>query len=204
MAQITYGLRAILARPAIYNIQQHLVGANQMRREIVEHYLRPWPGANLLDIGCGTGAILPHLPAVHYVGLDLSEDYVAIARAAYGSRATFRACSASQFEQQFDSRFDLILACGLLHHLEDEEAISLVAQARRLLAPNGRFVTVDGSWARGQSWFARLLLSYDRGRNVRDPDGYYRLARHSFEHVKIDIRHDVLWIPSTLCFLECS
>ena len=100
--------------------------------------------------------------------------------------------------------FDLILACGLLHHLDDEPATALLADARKLMAANGRLVTVDGSWVKGQSLIAKFLLSRDRGRNIRSPEAYAALARQSFGHVKADIRHDLLRIPFTLCVLECS
>jgi SAM-dependent methyltransferase len=47
--------------------------------------LRPRPGDHVLDVGCGTGANLPHLVAAvgasgHVTGIDLSEAMVAHAR----------------------------------------------------------------------------------------------------------------------------
>ena len=59
MTQLSHGVRALRAQPAIiYDAFRSLVGANRMRREIVHTYLRPWTGARVLDIGCGTAAIL--------------------------------------------------------------------------------------------------------------------------------------------------
>jgi SAM-dependent methyltransferase len=204
MAQVTQGVRAVLANSAIYNLFQSIVGAKSMQREIVHTYLRPWAGARLLDIGCGTGAILDHVSDVTYVGLDLSKNYIDTAQARYGGRATFYACDAAELATRVDSSFDLILACGLLHHLDDGPAKTLLADARKLMTTSGRLVTVDGSWVAGQSPIARFLLSRDRGRNIRPPEAYAALARESFRHVKVSVRHDVLRVPFTLCFLECS
>jgi SAM-dependent methyltransferase len=204
MAQISAGVRAILGSPMVYDVLQSIVGASRMRRELVERHLRPWTDAAFLDIGCGTGAILDHMPAIHYLGLDTSDGYVAAAQARYGTRATFIACDAVEAIKRIDTRFDLILASGLLHHLDDTPAVELFAHARRLLAPRGRLVTVDGCWQAGQSMVARFLLSHDRGQNVRDVDGYRRLARTSFEDVQAEIRDDILRVPFTLCFLDCQ
>jgi SAM-dependent methyltransferase len=204
MVQVNSGLRSILSNSAIYNLLQQLVGADLLRREIVRTYLRPWPGARVLDLGCGTAAILDHMPDVRYVGLDLSENYISKARARYSNRATLHTCDAAELANRIDERFDLILACGLLHHLDDVAARTLFADARRLLAGNGRLLTVDGCWVGGQSTVAKLLLALDRGRNVRSPDSYAALARHSFDHVQIHVRHDVTWIPTTVCVMDCS
>ena len=51
---------------------------------------------------------------------------------------------------------------------------------------------------------ARLLISWDRGQNVRAPDEYQRLAEASFGRVKCDVRRDLLRIPYTHCVLECE
>jgi SAM-dependent methyltransferase len=204
MTQLNHGVRALLAQPAIYDAFQSLVGANRMRWEIVHTYLRPWTGARVLDIGCGTAAILDYMPRVTYVGLDLSKQYIEMAQARYGDRATFYACDVGELATHIHERFDLILASGLLHHLDDGPAKILFADARSLIAPSGRLVTIDGSWVQGQSSIGRFLLSLDRGRNVRSPEAYASLSRHSFSQVKVQVRHDLLRIPFTLCFLECS
>jgi SAM-dependent methyltransferase len=204
MAQVNRGVRSVLSHAAIYSLWQGMVGANRMQREIVHTYLRPWPGARVLDIGCGPAAVLDHMSGISYVGLDLSKNYIEMAQTRYGDRATFYACDAAQLASRVNETFDLILACGLLHHLDDEPAKSLLADARKLMASGGRLVTVDGAWVKGQSPIAKFLLSWDRGRNIRSPEAYSALARQSFGRVTADVRHDILHIPSTLCFLECS
>jgi SAM-dependent methyltransferase len=204
VAQVNYGVRAVLAHSAIYTLFQGMVGANRMQREIVRTYLRPSTGARVLDIGCGPATILDYMSGISYVGLDLSQDYIDMARMRYGDRATFYACDAAELATRIDESFDLILACGLLHHLDDEPASTLLADARKLLKANGRLITVDGSWVKGQSLIAKILLSWDRGRNIRSPEAYGALARQSFGHVQADIRHDVLRIPFTVCVLECA
>ena len=74
MSQRTTGLRAALSSAAVYQAPQDLPGGRRFQRRLVDEYVRPAPGTRLLDIGCGTGAILEHVPAgVAYHGFDLSE-----------------------------------------------------------------------------------------------------------------------------------
>ena len=97
MVQVNHGVRAVLAHPAIYNLFQSMVGANRMQREIVHTYLRPWTGARVLDIGCGTATVLDYMSGITYVGLDLSKNYIDMAQARYGDRATFYACDVASW-----------------------------------------------------------------------------------------------------------
>jgi SAM-dependent methyltransferase len=205
MAQVNTGVRAILANPTIYGLFQSMVGANRMHREIVHTYLRPWEGVRVLDIGCGIATILDYMPrAITYVGVDVSKQYVDLAQARYGERATFYACDVGELATRINESFDLMIVCGLLHHLDDEPAKTLLADVRKLMTSSGRLITVDGSWVQGQSPIAKFLLSQDRGSNIRSPEAYSALARLSFSHVKVHVRHDLLRVPFTFCFLECS
>ena len=47
--------------------------------------LRPWTGADILDIGCGTGFHLPRFAreAAHVVGVEPHAELVAVGAAAY-------------------------------------------------------------------------------------------------------------------------
>jgi SAM-dependent methyltransferase len=100
--------------------------------------------------------------------------------------------------------FDLAIAFGVLHHLDDAQADHLFAEARRLLRRNGRLVTYDGCWVEGQSRIARWLISMDRGQAVRAPRDLERLATPHFSEIRREIRHDFLRIPYTHVVLECS
>lgn len=204
MAQITTGFRAILGHPQVYNFSQWLVGSTKLRDEMVRTYIRPHAGMRILDLGCGPGNLILHLPAVEYVGIDLSEDYIRQATRRFGKRATFHVGHAERAAWVADERFDVVLAVGLLHHLNDVDATPLMTVARAALRGGGRVLTVDPCFAAGQSGFARWLASKDRGQNVRTERGYRDLAERHFTHVKSTVRHDMYRIPYTHCVLECS
>ena len=76
MAQVTYGVRAILSYPLIYSAFQSLTGAHQGRKSFISDFVKPMAGMSILDIGCGPAEILDYLPAVDYWGFDISEEYI--------------------------------------------------------------------------------------------------------------------------------
>ena len=206
MAQKTDGLHAILSAPAIYDFLQSAVGAGRSRRRLVRDHIRAKPGDVLLDIGCGTGELLPFLPeGIHYHGFDLSQAYIDAARKRYPDRGTFECMDIADYRPPAGSpAADIVLSIGVLHHLDDDIATKLLRAAHDRLRPGGRFVSIDGTLVPGQSAIARKLVLQDRGQNIRTPEAYASLARKVFEVAEPHIRMDMLRIPYTHCILECT
>lgn len=197
------GVRTILARPSVYELWSSLVGARNGRSTLVREYARPVEGARVLDLGCGPGELVRHLGEVDYVGVDMSEEYIAAAKRLFGKQGDFRIGDATRLDASLED-FDLVLAFGVLHHLSDGEAESLLRGAARALGKGGRFVSVDPTFVPRQSRAARFLVSKDRGEHVRVPDAYEALAARVFANVRRAVRTDLLRIPYTHCVLECD
>jgi SAM-dependent methyltransferase len=204
VSERTTGLTRVLARAGAYELLQVLVGSNRSHRRFVAEHVRPGPSARLLDVGCGPGHILRALPAdVRYVGVDASADYIAAGRRDWGERAEFHCARADQVDFG-DRRFDVVLAMGLLHHLDDGECAALFDLARGSLDAGGRLVTIDPAYAPGQARAARWLIGRDRGEHMRDTAGYRQLAGASFARVDAVTRDDLLRVPYTHAVLECG
>jgi SAM-dependent methyltransferase len=197
-----FDLRSALAIAPVYRRFQQLVCGNHYAR-FVHEYLRPAAGQRILDIGCGPAAILSHLPDVEYTGVDLSPTYIESARRRYGDRGQFHCRHVYEASLGDLGTFDLVIAHGILHHLDDADALHLFKLAGSALRREGRLVTLDGCFVEGQSPAARRLLAMDRGRFVRDKRGYLQLAQKYFAHVSVDIRHDLIRIPYTHIILQC-
>jgi len=164
MAQVTSGFRAIFSDPGVYNMAQRMVGAERARRILVRNFFPDMTGKRMLDIGCGTAEILRHLPeSMDYVGFDVSEEYIAEAERRFAARGSFRAERVREARLEDMPPFDVVLAFGLLHHLDDDEVVALFRLASSALKSGGRLITVDPVYISGQNPVARWIISKDRG-----------------------------------------
>jgi SAM-dependent methyltransferase len=203
MAQITDGVRALLSHPLIYSSFQALMGPRSIRRNFVADFVKPEPGMSVLDIGCGPADILDYLPAVDYRGFDISDAYIQHAQKRFGSRGRFACKLLEAGDLAALPKFDVVLALGLIHHLDDAEAIAMMRLAVAALKPGGRLITIDPVLDAKQNLIARFLVRRDRGQNVRDKIGYESLASELFSSLRIEVRHQA-WIPYTHCMMECT
>lgn len=206
MSQKTDGLHAVLSHPAVYDLLQNLLGARRSRARLIQDHIRPRQGDHVLDIGCGTGELFSQLPAgLRYIGFDLSQAYIEAARKRFGDRARFECMDVADYEvgQELQQKADLVLAIGILHHLDDARARSLMRTAHAALKPGGRFISLDGAYVDGQSAIAHGLISRDRGQNIRTPSAYQALAEAEFGRVKGQVRSDMLFVPYTHYIMEC-
>ncbi len=196
-------IRPILNRPFFYEFYHHLIGADYRSRVLVSDYIRPKPGDRILDIGCGPGNMLPFLPQGEYLGVDANASYIESAKQRYSDRGEFVCERVSHHSVQQFGAFDVVLALGLVHHLDDNEARDLFRLGHTALKPGGRMITNDGCYMPKQSAAKRYLLSRDRGEYVRTQEEYERLAQSWFQEVRSHIREDVLRIPYTHLIMEC-
>ena len=182
----------------MYERLQRLLGARAARQRFVEEFLRSAPGARLLDIGCGTASLLDHLAAdIEYVGYDLNPSYIAAAERRYGNRGRFF-CARLGEERPLPIKegcFDLVVAKAILHHLSDADAGRLIRDAIGHLRQGGYLVTSDPVFHPGQSRIARFLISRDRGRRVRTPEGYRALVAAHFSEIEERLVTDLLAVP---------
>jgi SAM-dependent methyltransferase len=203
MTQTTTGLRSILGHPRVYTLFQRLMGAHSGWQRLVGQYVKAKEGDALLDVGCGPGDLLGYLPAVRYWGFDISEAYIEQARRTHGGRGEFRCKLLTMDDLRELPAFDVVVASGVLHHMDDGVAEEFLQIAHAALRTNGRLVTVDPCLVPGQNPVARFLIERDRGQNVRDERGYGDLARTVFETVATQTRHKA-WVPYTHCYMECT
>src|SRR5262249_10224617 len=101
-------------------------------------------------------------------------------------------------------QFDIVLATGILHHLDETEADQLFKSARAQTKESGRLVTYDPVILPRQRRTARFLMSWDRGRSIRTVEGYRTLASRHFRSVESAVMSDSLRIPYDHCVMTCS
>ena len=193
----------LLKFPPVYRLWSTLVRGGRSRKRFVD-MLHIQPGSRLLDIGCGPAEILSSLPEVEYVGFDANPKYIHAAQKKHGKKGKFYCQTVDEENLSTHSSFDVVLAIGILHHLDDSEAKKLFHIAFQALKPQGRLITLDGVYEKGQSAIARYLISKDRGKHVRDKAGYMNIASQVFFEIDATIKTDLLFIPYTHLLMECK
>jgi len=202
--ETTTGVRRILSFPAAYETYDALVGTRAVRRAFAREYIRAAPGAHVLDLGCGPGTMLEHLPDVRYTGIDLNETYIRTARQRHQGRGTFVVGDVTAVDFGPDESLDVVVAFGFLHHVSDATALEVMPRIKSVLKPEGRFVSLDPCFVRNQNVVARCLHRMDRGNHVRDVAGYLRLVSPVFGEVAHHVDHDLHVLPSTTLLMRCS
>jgi SAM-dependent methyltransferase len=198
-------LKNILQISHVYRYFTELIGGMKVRKFWIEKYVRPWEGARLLDIGCGPADILEFLPNVQYVGFDMNPRYISAAQKRWGFRGTFVHQSVESISSMDTFvNFDLVTAFGVLHHLDDQQALGLISLAYRVLKSGGKFITLDGCFRDSISTMARFLLKHDRGRFIRRESEYLELVYKKFDCLKVSYDIGPLRVPYSAVVLECE
>lgn len=193
--------RALLAHPFLYEVVQRALGAPAVRRRLARDFFRVPAGSRVLDLGCGPGTAVDMFPPdVHYTGIDISAAYIEAAKAAHSSTGRHEFILADVTTDSFSPamfpyRFDLITCVGVLHHLPDQGVRTLLGHVRELLAPEGRFFSMDPVRLTPQRRIARFLVDRDRGEHVRDPAAYQALVTAFLPSAQFEVRHDQLTVP---------
>ena len=196
-------LKKILDIPILYLTYKTIIGGQRATSIYVNEYVRPKNRDRVLDVGCGPAETVEYFSDVYYVGFDSNPDYIELAKNRFGNQGHFFCRGLDKINlKEFDA-FDLVLAAGVLHHLDDSEVLSLLELAYVALKDGGRLVTYDGCYISGQSKIAKFFISQDRGRFVRTKEEYYNLASQIFSNVKQELREDLLRIPYTHLIMEC-
>jgi SAM-dependent methyltransferase len=168
----------VLGLPFVYTrIRPLVVGGVDMSASYEN--LSVGPDDVVVDVGCGPGEALKYLRAFRSLhGFDTDPVAISFARkvSAGRSNVTFedRAVTAEDLGRIAPTR---VMMNGLLHHLSDAEAVDLL-RACAVVPSVRRIATLDVIYLPGETlsnFFARL----DRGKFVRDRDGYLALAERA-------------------------
>ena len=155
-------LRRVVGDPRVYDALQRLCGLEHTRRRL-RPLLADTAGRVVLDVGAGTGLVVPLLPrSARYVWLDNDPDKLRGIRPAHGHLRGILG-DATQLGLR-DGSVDVALCLAMSHHLADEQLTAMLAELARVV--RDRLVFLDAVVVPG-SVRSRLLWAIDRGRHPR-------------------------------------
>jgi tRNA (cmo5U34)-methyltransferase len=105
----------------------------------------------VLDIGCGygdvTGEIIKLSPLASVCMVDFSEEMLRLAKERFGNNNRVKIIKHDLNNGLPDrlepSKFDAVVSCYALHHVEHENKVGLYTQIRRVLDEGGLFINGD-------------------------------------------------------------
>ncbi|WRH63280.1 MAG: class I SAM-dependent methyltransferase [Fuscovulum sp.] len=178
MAERTKGLHWIVTVPALYTRIQSGLAGPQAKERIAHELFSGLENKRVVEIGCGPGLWSTNLQhAGSYVGVDRNERHIAAANSRFGTPHTTFLCGdlADAGVIAAIGACDAVVAIGILHHLDDAVAKSVLAQSAALLRPNGVFIGLEPVYHDHQNPVARLLKWLDSGKDIRREEGYRSL-----------------------------
>lgn len=195
------GLHGLLGNSRVYAFVQNGLVRMATWDRVQQQFLAELrtPGTRVIDIGCGPAKFLsnyPWFPQEHYTGFDPSDAYIQTARVNYPA-ASLHVGTTASIGDAVDGTFDVAMAFGVLHHVTDDEAIDIARFARRHLRPGGLFLTMDPVLIPRQNPIARVLAKADRGKHVREMQGYLRAVATAFgaDSVESQVMSGLLRVP---------
>ena len=136
----------------LYNPANPLSHSFIVRRRKTVELLGDLEGETVLDVGCGTGALVELLASknVSYQGVDIASKMVEVARqriSEAGLSGRFEVRQADVTALPFpDGHFGAVVGMGLLEYFDDPRPV--IREARRVAKPGGRLVfTIPRKWS---------------------------------------------------------
>ena len=156
----------------------------------------------VLDFGCGPGDLADRFLEADYLGIDPLLRCVKVAQAKVEKLKIKGKVKLGDHNSLLDlepESFDLIIAIGVLHHMDDAAAQTFVQNASRLLTPKtGQLVTLDPCIFEEQSFASRFMVKRDRGRFVRHEIEYKKLLEVDYNQISSQQYSKILRMPYDL------
>lgn len=165
--------------PVIYDLQLNFFNGNHF--EVLKEELKDIPQDTIFEIGCGTAPILKIFKPKKYVGIDIEEKFINLARKIHKEK-NYIFLSGDGRNVEIKDSFDIVLFSHTTHHLTDLEIIQLL---ERIKKNNFKHLVIyDG---RPTGILAPLLLKMDYGAaKFRDVEDFIPLVNKEYkiDHIK--------------------
>jgi len=165
----------------LYKLFQFAVISNANKARICDEVLKPVGVKSVLDFGCGIGYHSEDFRDSEYLGIEPLSGCVDVANKMYKkSNRSFIVGDHETLKSIPDSSFELVIAIGVLHHIDNRVFSQFIEETYRILKPGGRLTTFDPVFHADQTKLSRWVVSRDRGIWVRSVDDYIQPIKKVF------------------------
>jgi len=150
----------LLEHQFFYRCRQFLVDKNET--ESINRITADFSGLRIAEIGCGPGTnVRMFRNARSYLGLDMNPGYLAKAQELY-PQFDFIARDAVTYEPT--DQYDVVYIDSLLHHLDDNQVITLLSGITRwLISPESTVIITEPMIAGPDELYHYAFMKIDRG-----------------------------------------
>ncbi len=169
----------------IYDFWQKRISKSYyVLKQILSKHLKVDDNDLILDYGCGTGKYCLFFKPTNYLGVDIDEKNVKIAK------KNFKNYTFSQIKpdnlQFSNKKFDFILVVGVLHHISDNDLIPILENFNRIIKPDGRIMVIEPILSTTSTRINKWMKFVDRGKYIRYEKDLLNLFNKNFEVKELD------------------
>ncbi|MFZ5987868.1 MAG: class I SAM-dependent methyltransferase [Bacillota bacterium] len=152
----------------------------------------------ILDFGSGVGSISYMFDPHGYLGVDCDLGRVEYARE-LNPDYNFDVLAGRDIPVE-DSSMDYIVIVSVLHHIPTEDLRKYIEEFGRILKPSGSVVAIEPCIFKNCYFCNFIMNKFDKGKYIRDEEGYLDLFKNSDFKVMIHQRFNQMFLYNKLFF----
>lgn len=156
--------------PRLWLMAQKLIGGTHDKASLIlRHYSNQ---RRVLEVGCSVGNIsdfFRDFEGIEYTGIDVDASAIDVARRRFSAHENFRFETMPVEElSRLGDKYDFVVIAGVLHHVDDRSAISIVEHSWTLTAAGGVLIASEPEALReNDSRIFRLFYQIEEGQFLR-------------------------------------
>jgi SAM-dependent methyltransferase len=178
----------LLELPFVFNLSQLPFSGQKFARILMHNDLKAIRA--VLDVGCGPGTNAPRFAHAKYLGIDINDRYIQLARKRY--HRDFLVADVTTSDAIPAGSYDFILVNSFLHHIDTPDAQRVLSRASEFLTPDGHLHSVELVLPE-KTGIPRWLAVHDRGKFPR--------SLSTWREIFTDRLETVIFEPFAICHL---
>jgi SAM-dependent methyltransferase len=177
----------LLEHPFVFNLSQLPFNRQKFARILAHNDLKQVRA--VLDVGCGPGTNAPRFAHAQYLGIDINDRYIRLARRRY--RRDFLVADVTTSEAIPAGSYDFILVNSFLHHIDTPDAHRVLSRASKFLTADGHLHSIEPVLPENAG-MPRWLALHDRGKFPRSLSAWREIFTDKLETVIFEpfpVRH---------------